>query len=294
MGKIARNAHRSSGVSGAIVQTGGLRDWVRNVRVGFIGLGKQGKPLARNLVEAGRALAVYDLRAEPVAELVKHGAIAATSPRDAAQKSNVVAICVVDDAQLEAVMVGPDGVLAGLAEGAIVAIHSTVSPQTIEALASRVRARGGELVDAPVSGGERGAAGRTMSYMVGGSTRAFEICKPLFETSGSKITHCGAAGMGMRAKLVHQIIIAVNRLAAFEGMRLGLEAGLSKDILQKIIHEGGAQSRVADDWFTRTSGGHARPLYNKDLTLGIDFAAGLGIELPGAILAKQHLNDIVS
>jgi 3-hydroxyisobutyrate dehydrogenase-like beta-hydroxyacid dehydrogenase len=257
-------------------------------------LGQQGKPLARNLVDGGYTVAVYDRFTEPMAELVPHGAIAAVSPRDAAQKSSVVAICVVDDAQLEAVMAGPDGVLAGLAEGAIVAVHSTVSPRTIETLSARVHARGGELVDAPVSGGERGAVGRTMSYMVGGSARAFDICKPLFETSGSKITHCGPAGMGMRAKLVHQIIIAGNRLAAFEGMRLGLEAGLSKEILQKVIHEGGAQSRVADDWFTRTSGGHARPLYNKDLTLGIEFAAGLGIELPGAILAKQHLNEIVS
>jgi 3-hydroxyisobutyrate dehydrogenase-like beta-hydroxyacid dehydrogenase len=159
-------------------------------------------------------------------------------------------------------------------------------------ISDSVREKGAELVDAPVSGGERGAENRTMSYMVGGSAHAFELCKPLFEISGTA-THCGATGMGMRAKLVHQIIIAINRLAAYEGMRLGLEAGLSKEVLQKIIHEGGAQSRVADDWFTRTSGGHARPLYEKDLTLGIRFASGLGIEMPGADLARRHLNDIV-
>ncbi len=263
------------------------------MRVGFIGLGKQGKPLARNLVEAGHELAVYDLVAEPVAELVLCGAIAAASPRDVAGRSDVVCICVVDDAQLDSAMIGADGVLSGLRHGAIAVIHSTVSPHSIEVMSRSVAAKGCELVDAPVSGGERGARNRTMSYMVGASAHAFEKCRPLFEISGA-VTHCGAPGMGMRAKLVHQIIIAINRLAAFEGMRVGLEAGLSKDILQKIVHEGGAQSRVADDWFTRTSGGHARPLYEKDLTLGIDFAAGLGIELPGAAMAKQFLNEIVS
>lgn len=262
-------------------------------RVGFIGLGRQGKPLAANALAAGYALTVHDSNLEPVSELCGAGAQSAANPREVAKQSDIIQICVVDDSQLDAVLSGGDGVVVALELGQIVAVHSTVAPSTIARWAARIEEKGAHLLDAPVSGGERGAVARTMSYMVGGNEEAFTICKPLFETSGTHITHCGGVGMGMRAKLVHQIVIAINRLAAYEGMTVGLKAGLSKEILQRIVHEGGAQSKVADNWFTRSSRPFAIPLYHKDLQLGLALAHELEMPIPGAALAQQFLDEII-
>jgi 2-hydroxy-3-oxopropionate reductase len=136
-------------------------------------------------------------------------------------------------------------------------VHSTVEPQTIAELAQACRARGIELIDAPVSGSEPGAKDKTMSCMGGGSAEAFARCRPVFETSGSNIIHTGPSGTGIRTKLAHQLMVCVNILSAYEGMRLGLEAGLSPEVLEKAINAGVAQSRVADRWFRRKFGPHA-------------------------------------
>jgi 2-hydroxy-3-oxopropionate reductase len=261
--------------------------------IGFIGVGKQGWPMAANLLGAGHKLTVFDINADAAARLAERGAIVAHTPRAAAEQGEIVQICVVDDAQLAAVITGADGVAAALRPGAIVVVHSTVSPGAIDRMADVVAARGAKLVDAPVSGGERGALARTLSFMVGGDADSVARCMPLFETSGAHITHCGVVGMGVRAKLAHQIVLAGNRLAMTEGVRFGLQAGLSPETLQKIVHEGAAQSRIADTWFTRSSGAHARPLYYKDLQLGLAFARELDVALPGAALAQQFIDDII-
>jgi 3-hydroxyisobutyrate dehydrogenase-like beta-hydroxyacid dehydrogenase len=263
------------------------------VKVGLIGLGKQGKPLARNVLAAGHELVVYDTRRETVDELAALGAGAGSSPRDVAARSEVILICVRDDEQLRAAMHGADGVLAELSAGSVVAIHSTVSPELVAQLAPDVEAKGADLLDAPVSGGERGAVARTMTFLVGGGEASFARCRPLFEASGQKITHAGGLGAGIRAKRVHQVILVGNRPAAYEGMRLGLVSGLSKEILQKIVHDGAAQSYVADNWFTRSSGPHAPPVYFKDLQLCVAFAREMGVAIPAAALGQQFIDDIV-
>jgi 3-hydroxyisobutyrate dehydrogenase-like beta-hydroxyacid dehydrogenase len=132
-----------------------------------------------------------------------------------------------------------------------------------------------------------------MSYMVGGSIEAFERCRPIFETSGKNIIHTGGPGSGIRAKLAHQLIICVNLLAAAEGMRLGTEAGLSPEILERVVGAGGAQSRVAERWFKLKLGAHARRIFYKDLKLCLDFAHGLNVAVPGAAIAQQLLEKIV-
>jgi 3-hydroxyisobutyrate dehydrogenase-like beta-hydroxyacid dehydrogenase len=263
------------------------------MRVGFIGLGTQGKYLAVNLAAAGHDLMVYDIRSEPLAELKAAGAKVARSSREVAAHGEVVEICVLNDAQLDDAVAGKDGVLAGAAPGTIVAVHSTVDPATIARLAAAAAAKEVELIDVPVSGSEAGAKAKTMSYMVGGSERAFAKCRPLFETSGPKITHCGPLGSGIRAKLAHQLIICVNLLAAAEGMRLGLKSGLAPDILQKVVHEGAAQSRVADGWFTTRMNVNAKTVFYKDLQLCLKFARDLGLSVPGAALAQQLVDEIV-
>lgn len=263
------------------------------MKVGFIGLGTQGKYLAVNLADAGHDLMVFDLRREPLEVLAQHGASVAGSAREVSAHGEVVEICVLNDAQLEAVVMGPEGVFAGAAPGTIVVVHSTVEPTTIARLADAAQALGVELIDVPVSGSEAGARNKTMSYMVGGSAHAFAKCRPLFETSGPKITHTGGLGSGIRAKLAHQLIICVNILAAHEGMRLGIEAGLAPEILTQVVHGGMAQSSIADRWFTMAMNKNAKTVFYKDLQLCIKFARELNLSVPGAALAQQLLDTIV-
>jgi 3-hydroxyisobutyrate dehydrogenase-like beta-hydroxyacid dehydrogenase len=263
------------------------------MRIGFIGLGVQGKHLAVNLCAAGHEVMVFDLRPEPLVELTAAGAKAGKSPREVAAFAEATATCVRDDAQTRSVMLGDDGVLAGAAPGSIVLIHSTVSPSTVLELAKLAKGRGVELVDAPVSGGERGAKAREMSYMVGGSPEVVDRCLPLFEASGSKITRTGPVGTAMQAKVVHQLIICVNMLAASEGMRLGLAAGLTPEVLTQVVREGGAQSRMADNWFTLKLRPHAVSVFDKDLDLCLQMAGELGMAAPGAELAKRKIEEII-
>jgi 3-hydroxyisobutyrate dehydrogenase-like beta-hydroxyacid dehydrogenase len=262
------------------------------MKVGFIGLGQQGKYLAMNLAEAGYDLMVYDVRREPLEELARAGATIAGSPRAVGRHAEIVAICVLDDAQLEAVVLGPDGVLTAAAPDSVVVIHSTVEPSSIAKIVAAAAPLSIEVVDAPVSGGESGAKDKTMSYMVGGSDRAFERCLPLFRTSGQSITRTGPSGSGIRAKLAHQLIVCLNMLAASEGMRLGRAAGLPSAILEKVVHEGGAQSRLADQW-SRLSLRSATPVFFKDLQICLKVADELGLSLPGAALVQQLLEQVV-
>ena len=190
------------------------------IKVGFIGLGEQGKPLAINVALGGFDLMVHDLRAEPVDELVSRGARAARSAREVGAHGDIVEVIVVNDEQLEAVVLGGDGVLAGARPGSTIAIHSTVRPATVRRIGERAAARGVGVLDAPVSGGARGARKRMMCYMVGGEKDALERCRSVFATSAGTIIHMGALGAGMTAKLAHQVILCLNMLAAHEGTKL--------------------------------------------------------------------------
>ena len=263
------------------------------VRVGFIGLGVQGKHLAINLANAGYDLMVYDLRSEPLDEVCAHGAKRATSNKEIGAHGEVICVCVLDGQQTIDVLLGTDGVFAAARSGALVAVHGTIEPATLAMLEDAARSRNVELIDAPVSGSETGAMAKTMSYMVGASKDAFEKCRPIFETSGKNIIHTGGAGSGIRAKLAHQLIICVNLLAAAEGMHLGIEAGLSPEIMERVIGAGGAQSRVAERWFRLKLGAHARKIFYKDLKLCLDLAHELNVSIPGAALAQQLLEKIV-
>ena len=263
------------------------------MKVGFIGLGTQGKYLAVNLGQSEHDVMVYDIRREPLDELAAAGARIAGSNSEVGAHGAIVEICVLDDAQLNEVVLGDDGVLAGADAGTILAVHSTVEPGTIESLAEVAAAQGVELIDAPVSGSENGAKTKTMSYMVGGSAAAFETCRPIFEVSGPKITHTGPLGTGIRAKLAHQLIICINILAAHEGMRLGRAGGLSAEMLEKVIGDGMAQSAVAERWSKLRMAPRATGVFYKDLQLCLKFAHELGLPAPGAALAQQLLDEIV-
>jgi 3-hydroxyisobutyrate dehydrogenase-like beta-hydroxyacid dehydrogenase len=263
------------------------------MKIGFIGLGVQGKYLAINLADAGYDLMAFDLRPGPLDEVAAHGAKKASSNKDVGAHGDIICICVLDGAQVREVVLGPDGVLAAARPGSLIVVHSTIEPSIIAELAEAAKARSVELIDAPVSGSEPGAKNKTMSYMVGASAEIFERCRPVFAASGKNIIHCGPVGTGIRAKLAHQIIICGNMMSAYEGMRVGIEAGLSPEVLEQVTSTGAAQSRVADRWFKLKLGPHAQGVFYKDLKLCLEFAHELNVSAPGTALAQQLLEKIV-
>ena len=269
--------------------------------VGFIGLGNIGKPMAINLAMAGFDLMVYDLRAEPMRELTALGAKAARSPDEVGAHGEIIEVVVVDDAQVEAALLGEGGVFSGAKRGSIIAIHSTVHPRTVRKLAEQAAAKGLTLIDAEVSGGERGAIAKSLCYMVGGDRAAFERCRPIFATSGANIFHLGDLGSGAITKLAHNLIVYVNMLAASEGMRLAEKAGVYLKSMEQVVQAGAAQSRVADHWSqqsnlkdTYTSGSRGlMELIHKDLRLALELGHDLGLSLPGAALTQQLIQRVL-
>jgi 3-hydroxyisobutyrate dehydrogenase-like beta-hydroxyacid dehydrogenase len=270
-------------------------------RVGFIGLGNIGKPMAVNVATAGFALMVYDVREEPLKELAALGAAVAHSPREIGAHGEIIELVVVDDAQVEAVTLGEGGVLSGARPGSVIAIHSTVHPKTVRKIAELATARGVGVIDAEVSGGERGAQAKTLCYMVGGDKALFERCRPVFATSGANIFHLGDLGAGAIAKLAHNLIVYVNMLAASEGMRLAEKAGLDLKALQDVVHVSAGQSRVADNWLQQrrlkevyTSGPQGlMQLIHKDLRIALELGHDLGLPLPGAALTQQLIERVL-
>jgi 3-hydroxyisobutyrate dehydrogenase-like beta-hydroxyacid dehydrogenase len=262
-------------------------------RVGFIGLGEQGKPLAINVAKGGFDLMVNDLRREPVDELVASGARAARSAREVGAHGEIIEVIVVNDAQVEAVVLSEDGVLAGARPGSVIAVHSTVRPATVRKIGERAAAKSVAVIDAAVSGGARGAQMRTMCYMVGGEKDALERCRPVFATSAGTIVHMGALGAGMAAKLAHQVVLCVNMLAAHEGTELARRAGLDPAALSEAIHAGAAQSRIADRWARGRPTAQSGVLFDKDLSLALELAHEVGAAMPAAALTQRLLRQML-
>jgi 3-hydroxyisobutyrate dehydrogenase len=211
-------------------------------RVGFIGLGVMGKPMAINLLRAGYPLTVWNRTKSKMDELIAMGAYGASSPKEVAERSDVVITMVTDSPDVEDVILGPNGVIHGARPGLIVIDMSTISPKVTRRIADELSKKGVKMLDAPVSGGERGAREATLSIMVGGPREAFEECLPILETLGKKITYMGPTGMGQTAKLCNQVICALNIQAVCEGLMLGAKAGLDLRRLLEAVSAGAASS----------------------------------------------------
>ncbi|MGH0034010.1 MAG: NAD(P)-dependent oxidoreductase [Myxococcota bacterium] len=209
------------------------------IRAGFIGLGNQGKPIAAHLVPAGFATVVYDIAEAPVAELVATGATAARSPREVGEGADVVGICVPEDAHVRAVLLGDDGVLAGAAAGTVVAIHSTILPDTARELAEQAARGGVEVLDACVTGGAARAQQKQLTYLVGGDAAALEKARPVLETSAAKIIHAGELGNGAKLKLCINLITYIQWAAAFESFKLAQAVGLPQEVLEEAGQSNG-------------------------------------------------------
>ena len=204
-------------------------------KVGFIGLGKMGRPMTQQLLKAGFEVTVHNRSRGVVDELATEGATPADSPRAVAEASDFVLTCLPTPATVEEVYLGEDGVAAGGRAGQVWIDHSTVSPATNARCAEAAQRKGAAFLDAPVSGGPGGAQGGTLTIMVGGETETFEKAMPVFEAMGKNIKLCGAAGRGTIVKLVNQLLVGVHTVAAVEGFVLGVKAGADPQVMLDLL-----------------------------------------------------------
>ena len=265
--------------------------------VGFIGLGIMGKPMAKNLIEAGHDLVVYNRTQEKAEELAGDGATVAGSPREVAEQSDVIITMLPDSPQVEEVLTGEDGVLEGIKEGALIVDTSTISPVVTEELAAKAKEQGASMLDAPVSGGDVGAIEGTLSIMVGGSEEDFERARPLFEAMGKTVTHVGGSGAGQVVKAANQIVVALTIEAVSEALVLGSKAGVAPEKILDVLGGGLAGNKVMEvkreKMLTHSfDPGFRIELHHKDL--GIALAAGreYGVTLPVTAIVDQMLQDL--
>lgn len=271
------------------------------IRAGFIGLGNIGKPMAERLVRGALETTVFDIRDEPVAELVGAGARRAASVSDLATRADVIGVCVRDDDEVKAVTMGSDGLLSAAAEGTVIALHSTILPRTVHDVARAASERGVAVLDAPVTGGAVGAQRGALTYMVGGDAGIIERCRPVFETSAAKIIHTGPLGTGAAVKLCNNLMTYLGFLAAFEATLLARNAGLSQEALQAVTRSNGNMNDAMIMLMATREAAEARPddeplqaalrgfadLAEKDLTLTLALAREHGVALPGTGLCQQ-------
>jgi 2-hydroxy-3-oxopropionate reductase len=266
--------------------------------VGMIGLGLMGKPMARNLLKAGFSLTVFNRSRQAVDELAAEGAHAASSPKDVAAASDVVITIVPDSPDVEAVVLGPNGVLAGAKPGTLIIDMSTISPAVTRRLHAEVTARGGRMLDAPVSGGDVGAKAGTLSIMVGGQREDFDAAQPVFAAMGRTITYCGPPGNGQLVKACNQILIGMVMAGISETLTFAQKAGLSTDVLISVLQGGSAQTRLMELRGARMAAHEFTPgfkasFHRKDLRIALETARDLGLTLPFTPQTAAMLTKLV-
>ena len=262
-------------------------------KVGFIGLGIMGAPMAANLLKGGHELFVHSSKALP-ADLA--GATSCTSFADVAQKADVIITMVPDTPQVASVLFGEGGVAEGLSAGKIVIDMSSIAPLETKQFAERINKLGCEYLDAPVSGGEVGAKAASLTIMVGGTEAAFEKVKPLFELMGKNITLVGGNGDGQTTKVANQIIVALNIEAVGEALLFASRMGADPAKVRKALMGGFAASRIlevhGERMINRTfNPGFRIELHQKDLNLALNSARQIGVSLPNTATAQELFNS---
>src|SRR5580765_572990 len=267
-------------------------------KVGFVGLGIMGKPMAANLMKGGHTLYLFS-RSGVAPELTAAGGVACGSAKEVAQKADFIITMVPDTPDVEKVMFGPAGVAEGLSSGKVVIDMSSISPIETKAFAERINKLGCEYVDAPVSGGEVGAKNASLTIMVGASESTFEKVKPLFELLGKKITLVGGNGAGQTCKVANQIIVALNIEAVAEALLFASKAGADPAKVRQALMGGFASSRVlevhGERMIKRTfDPGFRIELHQKDLSLALTNARKMGMSLPNTATAQELFNACVA
>ncbi len=261
-------------------------------RVGFIGLGTMGMPMARNLIKAGFSVTVYNRTTAKAATLVAEGATRANSPAEVAAGNSIIVTIVSDTPDVESVILGWNGVIEKIQPGSVVADMSTISPEATRKIAARLTEKGCYMLDAPVSGGEQGAIDGTLSIMVGGDEQALEICRPVFQALGKSITHVGTNGMGQTVKLMNQILVAGNLNAVVEALMFGQRQGVDLGKAIDAVKGGAAGSWQLSNLGPRMLKRDFRPgfkvgLMRKDLNLVMGAAESARVPLPATAVIRQ-------
>jgi len=266
--------------------------------VGFIGLGVMGRPMALNLIKGGYRLRVYGRRKEAMAPLVEAGAVACGSPEEAARECDVIFTMVTTTRDVQEVVLGERGVIAGARPGAIVIDMGTISPTATRAIAARLAEAGIEALDAPVSGGGIGAISGTLSIMVGGKPEIFERVRPLFACMGKKIVHVGPNGAGQVAKACNQVVMLATLQGLAEAFTFARKTGLDSQRVYESLSGGAAQCRILEVLGKRMVERNYAPgiearLHYKDIQIVLDEAHTLGMALPGTALVTQMFNALI-
>ena len=260
--------------------------------IGFIGLGIMGRPMAKNLLKAGHALVVHNRSQAAVQELVGLGAKAADSPAAVAREARLVILMLPNSPDVEQVALGPSGLVDGVRAGSTVVDMSTISPLVTKKVGAALAEKGARMLDAPVSGGEKGAIEGTLSIMTGGDAAVFQECLPVLQAMGKTITRLGPLGAGGFTKLANQIIVAVNLTALAEALTLAAKAGLDLELTLKALGGGLAGSRCLDQKTPNYLAHDFKPgfridLHYKDLGLIMDAARALGVPVPATALVQE-------
>lgn len=251
-------------------------------RVSFIGLGIMGRGMVRNLLQAGFEVTVWNRTASRIDELTQEGALPAKTPADAAEKSDVIIICVSDTPDVRQVITGDNGIIYGARAGSLIIDMSTISPQATREIAAELNKLDIHMLDAPISGGSEGAEKGTLSIMIGGAAEQVERAMPFFQAMGKTITHVGPQGAGQTVKLVNQILVVVNMLAVSEALIFAKAGGLDLQKTLDAVTQGAAGSWmlsnrgpqvIEDDWRP----GFTIDLQQKDLRLALEAADHMGV-----------------
>ncbi len=262
------------------------------MKIGFIGLGIMGLPMAKNLLKGGYSLVVHNRSRKPVEELTSHGAEQAFSSREVAERTDVVITMLPDSPDVREVILGRDGVIEGVRPGMVVIDMSTISPKVSVEIANTLAEKGVEMLDAPVSGGQKGAIEGTLSIMVGGKKEVFEKCLPIFKAMGRVIVHVGGNGAGEIVKLCNQVICALNIVSMCEGIALCRKTGVDVAKMIEVVSGGLGASNIISNLAPKILAGDMEPgfklrLQQKDLRLALQLAEELKAPLLATGLAHQ-------
>jgi len=268
-------------------------------RIGFVGLGIMGKPMAKNLLKAGYSLTVYDIIGTNLEEVVNEGATGASSSKEVASNSDKIITMLPDSADSDAAILGPNGVLEGAATGSIIVDMSSIAPSVSQKISAECAKKGVDMLDAPVSGGEPGAINATLSIMVGGNQEIFDKCYDLMKTVGGNVVLTGDIGAGGVTKLANQIIVALNIEALSEAMVLAQRAGVDPEKVFNAIRGGLAGSAVMEAkgpmMLDRNfQAGFRMRLHQKDLRNVLQTAQELNIPLPATALVQQMIGALIN
>ncbi|HWU17649.1 MAG TPA: 2-hydroxy-3-oxopropionate reductase [Devosia sp.] len=264
------------------------------MKIGFIGLGVMGRPMAAHLIAAGHDVAIN--RVKPISQhLVEAGARAAATAQDAVKDAEVVILILPDTPDVEAILFGQDGIAEAIAPGTLVIDMSSISPVSTKDFAARIKAKGGDYLDAPVSGGEVGAKNAALTIMVGGSEQAFDRARPLFELMGKNINRVGEVGDGQTAKVANQIIVGLTIQAVAEALLFATRAGADPVKVREALMGGFAASRILEVHGERMNNRTFDPgfrirLHRKDLALALDAAKSLELALPNTATTAQLMS----